>query len=131
MRHAKAMFAEIHERLELARDTWTDAREEWHGHISAGTGGVARRRKRQAKEQDPDEVKERLARIVGRDLGPDGSDHEVGAVSIRDRLNQALGRGKPDPRQKDRHELDEERKRQRLIELGRQRERDRDLGWER
>ena len=83
---------------------------------------------RQAKELDQEEVRQRLARIAGRDLGADEAAHEAGA--IRDRLKQALGRGTPGPRQKDQHELDEERKRQHQLELERQRELDRDLGWE-
>lgn len=125
---AKAVFAEMRERLELARDAWAEAREEGQGHVSAGLAALRAAAGRQAKELDQDEIKERLTRIAGRDLAADEPVHEAGA--IRDRLNQALGRGTPEPRQKQRHELDEERKRQRQLELERQRERDRDLGWE-
>ena len=128
VRQAKAMFAEMRERLELARDAWTEAREEGQGHVSAGLAALRAVAGRQAKELDPDEIKERLARIAGRELGADEPAHEAGANAIRDRLNQALGRGTPEPRQKDQHELDEERKRQ--LELERKRELDRDLGWE-
>ncbi len=129
-RQARALFAEMRERLELARDAWTEAREEGHGHVSAGLAALRAVAGRQAKELDQDEIKQRLARIAGRDLGADGTDHEAGADTIRDRLNQVLGRGTPEPRQKDQHELEEERVRARQLELERQRERDRDLGWE-
>ncbi|MFM7445348.1 MAG: hypothetical protein ACKO2N_15820 [Tabrizicola sp.] len=85
---------------------------------------------RQAKELDPDEIKQRLARIAERDLVADGTGHEAGADATRDRLKQVLGRSTPEPHQKQQHELDEERKRQRQLELERQRELDKDLGWE-
>jgi len=124
------MFAEMRERLELARDAWAEAREEGQGHVSAGLAALRAAAGRQAKELDPDEIKERLARIAGRELGADEPAHEAGADAIRDRLNQVLGRGTSEPRQKPQHELDEERKRQHQVELERQRELDRDLGWE-
>ncbi len=130
VRQAKTMFAEMRERLELARDAWAEAREEGQGHVSAGLAALRAAAGRQAKELDPDEIKERLARIAGRELGEEEPAHEAGANAIRDRLNQVLGRGTSEPRQKPQHELDEERKRQHQVELERQRELDRDLGWE-
>ena len=127
VRQAKAMFIDMRERLELARDAWAEAREEGQGHVSAGLAALRAAAGRQAKELDQDEIKERLARIAGRDLGADSTDHEAGANAIRDRLKHELGRGKSDQQQKQ-QQLDEERKRQ--LEQERQRERDRDLGWE-
>ena len=129
-RQAKAMFAEMRERLEMARDAWAEAREEGQSHVSAGLAALRAVAGRQAKELDPDEVKQRLARIAGRDLGADRTGHEAGADAIRDRLKQVLGRDKPDPRQEQQRKLEEEREQQRQLELERQRERDRDLGWE-
>jgi hypothetical protein len=131
-RQAKVMFAEMRERLELARDAWAEAREEGLGHVSAGLAALRAVAGRQAKELDPDEIKQRLARIAGRDLGANEPAYEVGANVIRDRLNQALGRDKPDPRIEQQRKLEEEREKQRQLELERQRERDRDrdLGWE-
>ena len=90
VRQAKAVFAEIRERLELARDAWAEAREEGHGHVSAGLAALRAVAGRQAKELDRDEIKQRLARIAGRDLGADGTGHEAGADVIRDRLKQAI-----------------------------------------
>ncbi len=130
VRQAKAMFAEMRERLELARDAWAKAREEGQGHVGAGLAALRAAAGRRDKEMDPDEIKERLARIAGRDLG-EGQDHTPGqgARDIRGRLVDVLGKAgaenqtREKARQKEREqELDDERKRQL--------ERDRDLGWE-
>ena len=130
VRQAKAVFAEMRERLELARDAWAEAREEGHGHVSAGLAALRAVAGRQAKELDQDEIKQRLARIAGRDLGADQSSHEAAGDAIRDRLKQVLGRGKPDPKIEPQRKLEEEREKQRQLELERQRNRDKDLGWE-
>lgn len=124
------MFAEMRERLELARDAWTEARDEGHGHVSAGLAALRAVAGRQAKELDQDKIKQRLARIAGRDLRADGSDHDAGADVIRDRLRQVLGRGTSDPQKKPQHDLEEERECAGQLERERQRELDRDLGWE-
>jgi hypothetical protein len=130
VRQAKAMFAEMRERLELAREAYAEAREEGQGHVSAGLAALRAAAGRQAKELDQDEIKQRLARIAGRELGEE-HDHAPGqgGRDTRSRLTDVLGREKAEDqerekaRQKERErELDEERKRQR--------ERDRDLGWE-
>ncbi len=106
-RQAKAMFAEMRERLDLARDAWAEAREEGHGHVSAGLAALRAVAGRQVKELDQDEVKERLARIAGRDVGEDQEAAAANAKTIRDRLNQALGRGKSDPRQEQQQKQEE------------------------
>ena len=130
VRQTKAMFAEMRERLELARDAWVEAREEGQGHVSAGLAALRAAAGRQAKDLDQDEIKARLERIAGRDLG-EGHYHTPGQGSrdIRGRLADVLrkataeeqGREKACEKERE-QELDEERKRQR--------ERDRDLGWE-
>ena len=129
-RQAKALFVEMRERMELARDAWAEAREEGHGHVSAGLAALRAVAGRQAKELDQDEIKQRLERIAGRDLAADEPVHEAGAEAIRDRLRQALGRGASDPQKRPQHEVEEERERARQLERERQRELDRDLGWE-
>lgn len=116
------MFAEMRERLELARDAWAEAREEGQGHLSAGLAALRAAAGRQAKELEPDEIKERLARIAGRDLS-----EGQGARDIRGRLADVLGKARAEDqerekaRQKERElELDEERRRRHEL--------DRDLG---
>jgi plasmid maintenance system antidote protein VapI len=130
VRQAKAMFAEMRERLELAREAWAEAREQGQGHVSAGLAALRAVAGRQAKELDQDEIRQRLARIAGREQGADDVAHEAGGDAIRDRLKQVLGRDKPDTREDHRRKLEEEREKQRQLDLERQRERDRDLGWE-
>lgn len=129
-RQAKALFAEMRARLELARDARDEAREEGQGHVSAGLAALRAVAGQQAKELGQDEIKQRLARIAGRDLAADGTGHKAGADSIRDRLKQVLGRDKPDPRIEQQRKLEEEREKQRQHELERQCERDKDFGWE-
>jgi len=89
------MFAEMRDRLELARDAWTEAREEGQGHVSAGLAALRAAAERQAKALDPEEVRERLARIAGRDLGGE-HDHAPGhgTRDIRGRLSDVLGKAR-------------------------------------
>lgn len=130
VRQAKAMFAEMRERLELARDAWAEAREEEQGHVSAGLAALRATAGRQAKELDPNEIKERLARIAGRELGK-GHDHAPGqgARCIHSRLADVLGKARAADQEREKarvrqreQQIDEERKWQREI--------DRNLGWE-
>ena len=85
---------------------------------------------RQAKELDQEEVRQRLARIAGREQG-DEHDHAPGrgARDIRGRLADVLGKARVEDQEREKvrqkvreQEIDEERKRQREL--------DRDLGWE-
>jgi hypothetical protein len=85
---------------------------------------------RQSKDLEPDEIKQRLARIAGRDLGAE-HDHAPGqgARDIRGRLADVLRKTRAEDQER-------EKARQKERELGqdeerkRQRELDRDLGWE-
>ena len=130
VRQAKAMFAEMRERLELARDAWAEAREEGQGHVSAGLVALRAAAGRQAKQLDQEEIKERLARIAGREQSEElDKAPGQGSRDIRGRLADVLGKARTEDqerqkaRQKEREqELDEERRRQREL--------DRDLGWE-
>ena len=130
VRQARMMFAEMRERLDLAREAYAEAREEGQGRVGAGLAALRAAAGRQAKELDQDEIKQRLTKIAGREQG-DENDHAPaqGSRDIRGRLADVLGKAKAEDqgrekaRQKDREqELDEERKRRKEL--------DRDLGWE-
>jgi len=91
-RQAKALFAEMRERLKLAREAWAEARDEGHGKVSAGLVALLAVAGRHVKELYRDEINARLERIAGRDLAANEPVHDVGADATRDRLRQALGR---------------------------------------
>jgi len=126
VRQAKSMLAEMRERLELARDAWAEAREEGLGHVSAGLAALRAAAGRQAKEMDQDEIKQRLARIAGRDLGEE-HDHAPGQGDrdIRSRLAEVLGKARAEDQ-----EQEKAREKALVEERKRQRKRDKDLGWE-
>ncbi|ESW59181.1 MAG: molybdopterin-guanine dinucleotide biosynthesis protein MobA [Rhodobacter sp. CACIA14H1] len=128
VRQAKVMFAEMRERLELARDAWAEAREEGQGHVSAGLAALRAAAGRQAKQLDQDEIKERLARIAGREQN-EAHDHGPGRGSrdIRGRLADVLGREKAVERER---ETVRQKEREQEIDEERRRQRERDLGWE-
>ncbi len=130
VRQAKAMFVEMRERLELAREAYAEAREEGQGHVSAGLAALRAAAGRQAKELGQDEIKQRLARIAGREQNQE-YDHAPGRGSrdIRSRLADVLGKARAEDQQRQKvrpnereQQLDENRKRRREL--------DRDIGWE-
>jgi len=115
---------------DLARDAWAEAREEGHGHVSAGLAALRAAAGRQAKELDQDEIKERLAKIAGRNLSEE-HDHalEQGGRDTRGRLADVLCKARADDQAREKNrvlereqKIDEERKRQRELDM--------DLGWE-
>ena len=129
-RQAKALFVEMRERLELARDAWAEAREEGQGHVSAGLAALRAVAGRQAKELDPDEIKERLARIAGQAHGHKNN-HAPGQGSrdVRGRLADLLGEARAEDQEREKGRM-REREQEQDEERKRQRQRDRDLGWE-
>jgi hypothetical protein len=102
VRQAKAMFAEMRERLELARDAWAEAREEGRGHVSAGLAALRAAAGRQTKELDQDEIRQRLARIAGQKLGEE-HDHAPGQGDrdIRGRLAHVLGKARAEDQERE------------------------------
>ena len=95
-RQARALFAEMRERLELARETYGAAREAGLDRVSAGLAALraaAGRQRGIGREVEGAEgLRERLARIVGRD----GSERETKSTgnSGQERLREALRRGR-------------------------------------
>ncbi|TXJ07793.1 MAG: hypothetical protein E6Q29_09600 [Alicycliphilus sp.] len=67
VRQAKAVFAKMRERLDLADEAYAEAREEGHGYVSAGLAASRAAAGRQAKDLDQDEIMQRLARIAGQE----------------------------------------------------------------
>ena len=111
-RQERALLAELRARLELARDTWTHAREEGADRVTAGLAalraaaqkhGIDREHERDvSQEQAPTleagSLRERMARILDRGSGRWEVEvaHETGPMheenDIRARLGRILGR---------------------------------------
>ena len=99
-RQARALFTEMRERLELARETYGTAREAGLDRVSAGLAALrAAAGKDRGVERETEGIQGRLARIVGREGagrgGPAGKEQgaeRVGADSVQERLREALKR---------------------------------------
>lgn len=91
-RQARALFAEMRERLELARDTYGAEREAGQGRVSAGLAAL---RAAASKDRGDGDIRDRLARIVGREE-PEAGGQSVEELSdlrrVNDRLRETLGR---------------------------------------
>lgn len=113
-RQERALLAELRARLELARETWTHAREEGADRVTAGLAAlraaaqkhaIGREHERKVSQEQAREhtleagsIRERLARILDRGIGRKevevaqevGPEH--GQDDIRARLGRILGR---------------------------------------
>src|SRR6056297_672317 len=66
-RQARAAFREMRARLELARETYGIEREAGQGRVSAGLAALrAATAKDRDRDRNPDDFRDRLARVVGR-----------------------------------------------------------------
>lgn len=90
-RQARAMFAEMQERLETARQSYSLAREDGHGRVSAGLAALraAAAKDRQGSRSDED-FRERLARVVGRSRDQDDAPKPEGRNNARERLKEIM-----------------------------------------
>lgn len=112
-RQARAMFAEMRERLGAVRDAYSTARDQGHDRVTAGLAALraaAERQRDGTLESGKESVKDRLAQIVGRGVVEREAGTDVqGGRDIRDRLNEALGRVKPAVREEQQHDEGDER----------------------
>lgn len=102
-RQARALFAEMRARLEIARDAYEQAREEGLGRVGAGLAAlraVAGERDRAVEQGDDGDLRARLEKILGKDRENEQAAPER---DIRDRLADVLGR----ERERDGHEARE------------------------
>ena len=69
IRQAREMFAEMRVRLDLARETYGVEREAGQGPVSAGLAALRAAASKERSPADPDDgdIRDRLARITGRD----------------------------------------------------------------
>lgn len=110
VRQARAMFREMRERLELARDTYGLARDEGQGRVSAGLAALRAAAGKDTQQRSPEQVKERLEQIVARDR--EGQEIDVpeqpGADRMRERLTEVLGQPRASGLGSEGHGLDSE-----------------------
>ncbi len=95
-RQARALFVDMRERLELARDTYGAEREAGQGRVSAGLAALrAAASKDRGTEHGDGDIRDRLARIVGRE-DPEAGGQSVEERSdlrhVNERLRETLGR---------------------------------------
>lgn len=129
-RQARAMFRDMRERLDMARETYGAAREEGQGRVSAGLAALRAAAAKDGRERSSDDIRDRLAKIVERDQGrdePGHDDQDRKRESVKDRLSSLLDRSKPVEIEQDEEErgLDDERQ----AEKDRGRDIDSGGGW--
>jgi len=90
-RQARALFAEMRERLELARDIYGAEREAGQGRVSAGLAALrAAAAKERSARAGPEDMRERLARITGRSEDRDDTPKPEGRNYARERLKEIM-----------------------------------------
>ncbi|GAW37098.1 mobilization protein A [Roseovarius sp. A-2] len=90
-RQARAAFREMRARLELARETYGIEREAGQGRVSAGLAALrAATAKDLDRDRNPDDFRERLARVVGRSRDQDDTPKPEGRNYARERLKEIV-----------------------------------------
>lgn len=90
-RQARAAFREMRERLELARETYGIEREAGQGRVSAGLAALrAATAKDRDRDRNPDDFRERLARVVDRSRDQDDTPKREGRNYARERLKEIM-----------------------------------------
>ena len=109
-RQARAVFREMRERLELAREIYGAERDAGEGRVSAGLAALrAATSKDRGADRNPDDVRERLARITDRGQDRRGQSDEEQASGrnyARDRLKSIMARDAAQGPQAAVHKLD-------------------------
>ncbi|WP_300587433.1 MobQ family relaxase [Marivita sp.] len=90
-RQARAAFREMRARLERARETYGAEREAGQGRVSAGLAALrAATAKDRSGDRNPEDVRERLARVVDRSRDQDDTPKPEGRNYARERLKEIM-----------------------------------------
>tara|TARA_R110002110_G_scaffold362782_2_gene572673 strand:+ start:1374 stop:2717 length:1344 start_codon:yes stop_codon:yes gene_type:complete len=89
-RQAREAFRDMRERLDLARETYGTAREEGQGRVSAGLAALRAATSKERGERNPEDFRERLARVVGRSRDQDDAPKPEGRNYARERLKEIM-----------------------------------------
>ena len=90
-RQTRAAFREMRARLELARETYGIEREAGQGRVSAGLAALrAATAKDRDRDRNPEDFRERLARVVDRSRDQDDTPKPEGRNYARERLKEIM-----------------------------------------
>lgn len=90
-RQARVAFREMRARLDIARETYGIEREAGQGRVSAGLAALrAATSKDRERDRNPDDFRERLARVVGRSRDQDDAPKPEGSNYARERLKEIM-----------------------------------------
>jgi hypothetical protein len=90
-RQARAAFREMRERLDIARETYGAERDAGQGRVSAGLAALrAATAKDRSSERNPEDFRERLARVVDRSRDQDDTPKAEGRNYARERLKEIM-----------------------------------------
>jgi len=90
-RQARAAFREMRERLDIARETYGIEREAGQGRVSAGLAALrAATSKERGDARNPEDFRERLARVVDRSRDQDDTPKPEGRNYARERLKEIM-----------------------------------------
>jgi len=90
-RQARTAFREMRARLELARETYGIEREAGQGRVSAGLAALrAATAKDRDRDRNPEDFRERLARVVGQSRDQDDTPKPEGRNYARERLKEIM-----------------------------------------
>ncbi|KEP68135.1 molybdopterin-guanine dinucleotide biosynthesis protein MobA [Thioclava dalianensis] len=104
-RQAREAFRDMRERVELARETYGIAREEGQGRVSAGLAALRAAAAKDRGAHEAGDLRERLARITGRDEverdGPEAETERTDRGRAQERLRETLGKDRGDGIERD------------------------------
>ena len=90
-RQARAAFRELRERLDIARDTYAAERDAGQGRVSAGLAALrAAAAKERGAPTGPEDMRERLAKVVGRSGDREDAPKPESRNYARERLKEIM-----------------------------------------
>ncbi|MEO1222421.1 MAG: hypothetical protein AAFY42_13975 [Pseudomonadota bacterium] len=90
-RQARAAFRELRERLDIARDTYAAERDAGQGRVSAGLAALrAAAAKERGAPTGPEDMRERLAKVVGRSGDREDAPKPENRNYARERLKEIM-----------------------------------------
>ncbi|WP_299567826.1 MobQ family relaxase [uncultured Sulfitobacter sp.] len=89
-RQARAAFRDVRERVEIAREIYGVERDAGQGRVSAGLAALRAATSKERGERNPEDLRERLARVVGQSRDQDDAPKPEGRNYARERLKEIM-----------------------------------------